>query len=114
MWLTRARNFDKRDRIHLAQTYRLLGRGLTSFHVLDISRQTNRYNDAAIPRENLAPLYYPRTTLSPTITDDSVRYTQVENTVGVLGATELVEYRLYGRHRLANLDAVAGLTRAST
>jgi hypothetical protein len=105
VWLTGARNFDKRDRIHLAQTYRLLGRGLTAFHVLDISRQANRYNDITIPRGDAAPLYYPRTTLSPTITNDSVRFTQVENSVGVLGATKLVEYRLYGRHRLATLDA---------
>jgi hypothetical protein len=104
VWLTGARNFDDRDRIHLAQTYRLLGKGLTAFHVMDISRQTNRYNDEAIPRGETAPLYYPRTRLSPTVTNDKATFEQAENTVGVLGATKLVEYRLYGRHRLARLS----------
>ncbi|WP_159452078.1 putative porin [Hymenobacter roseosalivarius] len=103
IWLTQAVNVDNRDHIHLAQTYRLLGKGLTAFHVLDISRQTNRYNDAAIPRGTTEALYYPRTRLNPTVTYDSARYGQAENTVGVLGATNLVEYRLYGRHRLARL-----------
>ncbi|QIL75011.1 putative porin [Hymenobacter sp. HDW8] len=104
VWLTQARNRDDRDRIHLAQTYRLLGKGLTAFHVMDISRQTNRYNDDQIPRGTTEPLYYPRTRLSPNVTNDRATFEQAENSVGVLGATKLVEYRLYGRHRLARLS----------
>lgn len=104
VWLDQARNFDDRDRIHLAQTYRLLGRGLTAFHVMDISRQTNRYRDEKIPRGPTTALYYPRTSLDPNQTNDKASYEQAENTVGVLGATKLVEYRLYGRHRLARLS----------
>ena len=101
--LTQATSNDDRDQIHLAHTYRLLGRGLTAFHVMDISRQTSSYNDAAISRGATGPLFYPETRFSPNVTDDEASFEQAENSVGVLGATKLVEYRLYGRHRLARL-----------
>ncbi|MBC6989798.1 putative porin [Hymenobacter sp. BT491] len=104
VWLTKAANNEDRDQVHVAQTYRLLGKGLTAFHVLDLSRQLNKYTDTQLPTSNGEVLYYPEARRSITATDDRVQYRQIENTVGVLGRTETVEYRIYGRHRKGSLD----------
>ncbi|GAB2965483.1 putative porin [Hymenobacter coalescens] len=99
VWLSQAQNKDHRDRFHLAHTYRLVGRGLTAFHVLDWSRQYNRYTDDALQLETGAPVFYPRFRLDSARTDDRATYRQLENTVGLLGRTEWLEYRVYGRYR---------------
>ncbi|WP_400190761.1 putative porin [Hymenobacter sp. B81] len=104
VWLTQALNLDNRDRFHLAHTYRLVGRGLTAFHVFDWHRQLNQYTDRALQYESGQLLYYPRTRLDSTRTDDRAEYRQAENTVGFLGRTDFLEYRVYGRHRAARLD----------
>ncbi|QHJ06255.1 putative porin [Hymenobacter busanensis] len=104
VWLSQATNTDNRDRFHLAHTYRLVGRGLTAFHVLDWGRQYNRYEDKALPYDNDTLRYYPRALLDSIRTDDRADYHQVENTVGVLGRTDFLEYRLYGRVRNTRLS----------
>jgi len=100
-----AANEEERNQVHLAHTYRLLGQGLTAFHVLDYSTQRNRFYDNGIVLENGRPEYpgYPNTFLNLTKTNDIATYHQLENTVGLLGTTvwkgSLVEYRVYARRR---------------
>ncbi|WP_187632178.1 putative porin [Hymenobacter lutimineralis] len=110
VWLSQALSRDNRDDVHLTQTYRLLSKGLTAYHTLDYNRQRVRYDDDAIPYDNAGNiLYYPRalanrqTRYDSTATGDSTTYRQLDNTVGVLGHTDAVDYRLYGRYRNARL-----------
>ncbi|HEX8659557.1 MAG TPA: putative porin [Hymenobacter sp.] len=105
VYLTRAINYEDRDELYFTQTYRLLSRGLTVYHTFDAKRQYNSFadlelrpNDIAFYQVRLSP---PR--INPTATIDRAQYQQVENTVGVLGRTKAVEYRLYARNRLASL-----------
>ncbi|WP_157807405.1 putative porin [Hymenobacter chitinivorans] len=108
--LTRALNAEDRDEIRLVQTLRLLGRGLTAYHIFDWHRQFNNYTDR--PLSGPLPLdapgrlrFYPGTRLSANLTNDRTEYRQLENEVGVMGHTPAVGYRLYGRYRNANLFA---------
>ena len=105
VWLKKAANQENRDQLHLTHTYRLLGRGLTAFHTLDYYSQYNRYFDDNIPHDPTtnAVLFYPLILLNPTKTDDRATYRQVENTVGFLGSTPTVAYRVYARRRDASL-----------
>ncbi|WP_345070281.1 putative porin [Hymenobacter fastidiosus] len=100
--LAQAINRDDRDRARLLHTYRLLGRGLTVYHAFDWSRQLNKFTDTFTPGVGDA-LFYPRIIQSPTGTDDRAELRQLENTVGLLGRTEAVEYRIYTRYRRASL-----------
>ncbi|OGX88906.1 putative porin [Hymenobacter glacialis] len=105
VYLTRAANNEARDQLYLTQTYRLLGRGLTVYHTLDAKRQYNSYFDQALSADNSGGyLFYPPNPVrNRTATLDRAQYQQIENTVGVLGRTKTVEYRLYARNRLASL-----------
>ncbi len=101
-------NIDDRDQVHLFQSYRLLQKGFTAYHVLDLRRQYNGYTDNALPRAaSDALLFYPnagplRGTYRNTVaTDDRATYRQIENTFGLLGRTERIEYNVYGRYRNA-------------
>lgn len=96
--LAGAINRDDRDEVRLAHTYRLLGRGLTAFHIIDWSRQQNKYTDDKLTFAD-ATFRYSRQLQSPTITDDRAEFRQLENTVGVMGNSRSVAYRLYGRQR---------------
>ena len=99
VYLTKAQNTEDRDQLHLLQTYRLLGRGLTLYHTFDIHRQYNSYRDENIPYNGSALLFYPTTLINTTNTLYRAEFRQVENTLGVLGRTDRLEYRLYARHR---------------
>jgi len=109
VYLTQAANTEDRDELYFTQTYRLLGRGLTVYHTFDAKRQYNSYFDQALVRLNTREIYYPRVLFYPNVLRnttailDRAEYRQLENTVGVLGRTEAVEYRLYGRLRNASL-----------
>ncbi|HLK97081.1 MAG TPA: putative porin, partial [Hymenobacter sp.] len=83
----------------------LLNRGFTAYHIVDWRRQWNRFQDTRLPvtTDTNVLLYYPQARLSRTATDDRAQTQQVENTVGVLGRTEAVEYRLYARQRNLSL-----------
>jgi len=119
-YLTPSINIDDRDQFHLFQSYRLARRGFTAYHLFDARRQYNGYSDDALPRTSGdALLFYPvpptlttsAGTITPsrgvyrnaTATNDRVTYRQVENTVGLLGHTDRVDYNLYGRVRNASL-----------
>jgi len=113
VYLTGATNIDDRDQLHLLQTYRLLDRAFTAYHVFDARRQYNGYTDTALPRDasgNL--LFYPQAASFPrtgtlrnnTATDDRATYRQVENTFGLLGRTDRIEYNVYARYRNAWLS----------
>ena len=116
VYLSPGNNIDDRDQVHLFQSYRLLGRGLTAYHILDVSRQYNGYNDDALPRDASGKiLFYPRNPGNPdslrntfrnvTATNDRALFRQVENTGGLLGRTDRVEYNLYARVRNASFTA---------
>ncbi|MGI4835768.1 MAG: putative porin [Janthinobacterium lividum] len=114
-YLTPGINIDDRDQVHLFQSYRLARRGFTAYHVLDAGRQYNGYNDDALPRApNDSLLFYPNPPgllngrqrgvyRNATATNDRATYRQVENTFGLLGRTDRIEYNLYGRARNASL-----------
>ncbi len=100
-WLFTASSTEHRDGLRLAHSYRLVGRGLTAFHIADWRRQMNRFQDTKLPVNTTTNqlLYYPEVRLSNLATDDRVEVQQLENTFGVLGRSPAVEYRLYARHR---------------
>ncbi|HEX8330051.1 MAG TPA: putative porin [Hymenobacter sp.] len=105
VYLTQAANNEDRDELYFTQTYRLLDRGLTLYHTFDAKRQYNNYSDQALrPREDPG-FFYPRVLRSETNTLDRAEFRQVENTLGVLGRTKSVEYRLYARDRIASLTS---------
>ncbi|RZK60433.1 MAG: hypothetical protein EOO59_06905, partial [Hymenobacter sp.] len=113
VYLTGAANTDDRDQLHLYHSYRLLGRGLTAFHILDLQRQYNGYIDNAVPRATTATaqyfpgvpvdalLFYPRTLRNRNTTTDRSTYRQAENTLGLTGRTDRVAYSAYARYRSA-------------
>jgi hypothetical protein len=111
VYLAPALSIDDRDQVHLFQSYRLLQKGFTAYHVLDVRRQYNSYTDNALPRDGSGTLLFypnagpPRGTYRNTVaTDDRATYRQIENTVGLLGRTERIEYNVYGRYRNAWLS----------
>jgi len=108
VYLSPGINIDDRDQFHLFHSYRLLDRGFTAYHVLDVRRQFNGYTDAALPRDGTGNLlFYPttgplrQTYRNPTATDDRATYRQLENTFGLLGRTDRIEYNVYARYRNA-------------
>ena len=107
--LIKAANNEDRDELYFTQTYRLLGRGLTLYHTFDAKRQYNSYSDLDLTTANADGSsdgsFYPRILLNTAATIDRVEYKQVENTVGVLGRTDVVEYRLYARDRNSSLTS---------
>jgi hypothetical protein len=120
--LTAAANTDDRDQLHLFHSYRLLGRGLTAYHIFDIRRQYNGYLDNTLPRNTTTNglLFYPTTGpllgtyRNPTATVDRTTYRQAENTVGVRGHSDRIEYNLYGRYRAATLTQTSDSIARST
>jgi hypothetical protein len=121
--LTAAANTDDRDQLHLFHSYRLLGRGLTAYHIFDIRRQYNGYLDNTLPRNTTTNglLFYPTngpllgTYRNSAATVDRTTYRQAENTVGVRGHSDRIEYNLYGRYRAATLTQTSdSIARATT
>jgi hypothetical protein len=114
VYLSPGINIDDRDQLHLFQSYRLLQKGFTAYHVLDLRRQYNGYTDNALPRDPNTGvlLFYPQATAYPNsgtlrntvATDDRATYRQIENTFGLLGRTARIEYNVYGRYRNAWLS----------
>ena len=105
VYLTTAINYEDRDELYFTHTYRLLGRGLTVYHTFDFKRQYNSYADLALKTAADPRFFYPRALGSQAATIDRSQFSQVENTVGVLGRTSAVEYRLYARDRVAELNS---------
>jgi len=105
--LSYAFNTDDRDELRLFHSYRLLGRGVTAYHILDARRQYNGYLDNNLTATNAAGTtdgaFYPAIRRNTSFTADRVTYRQVENTVGLLGRTDRIEYNLYARSRIASL-----------
>ena len=115
-----ASNTDDRDELRLFHTYRLLGRGVTAYHVFDIRRQYNGYIDNSLTTTFNSPVattdgaFYPRKLRNPTLTADRLTYRQAENTVGLLGRTDRIEYNVYARYRAASLRQTSQLPVATT
>jgi hypothetical protein len=113
IYLSPGINIDDRDQFHLFHSYRLAQKGFTAYHVLDLRRQYNGYTDNALPRDgNGQLLFYPQATSFPGLgtlrnsvaTDDRATYRQIENTFGLLGRTQRIEYNVYARYRNASLE----------
>lgn len=102
--LTNAKNRDSRDRLRLLHSYQLLGRGLTAYHLIEWSRQLNKYVDEQPSPNGVRNPFYPINRLSTATTDDRAEFRQLENTVGVMGQSQRVSYRLYGRYRYYSLE----------
>jgi hypothetical protein len=113
VYLNTAINTEERDELYFTHTYRLLGRGLTVYHTFDYKRQYNSYADLALKPRSDPAAFYPFALGSQGATIDRSQFSQVENTVGVLGRTSAVEYRLYARDRVASLSS-STLTDAAT
>ncbi|MGI4743940.1 MAG: putative porin [Janthinobacterium lividum] len=100
-------NTDDRDELRLFHSYRLLGRGVTAYHIFDLRRQYNGYTDNSLTTTNVAlttdGAFYANTYLNSALTADRVTYRQAENTFGLLGHTDRIEYNLYARYRAATL-----------
>ncbi|MFD1872962.1 putative porin [Hymenobacter bucti] len=113
--LVYASNTDDRDQLHLFHSYRLLGRGVTAYHVFDIRRQYNGYLDNNLTATFNSPVattdgaFYPAILRNPTLTADRVTYRQAENTVGFLGRTDRLAYNVYARYRAASLRQTSQL-----
>lgn len=103
VYLIKAANTEQRDELYFTQTYRLLGRGLTVYHTFDAKRQYNSYLDQALKARGTDGWFYKDVLRNTAATLDRAEFKQVENTLGVLGRTPVVEYRLYGRVRKADL-----------
>jgi hypothetical protein len=113
--LSYAFNTDDRDELRLFHSYRLLGRGVTAYHIFDAQRQYNGYTDNNLTTTNAAGTtdgaFYPvisgtgglAARRNTAYTADRVTYRQVENTAGLLGRTDRIEYNLYARSRIASL-----------
>lgn len=114
VYLANAINYEDRDELYFTQTYRLLGRGLTVFHTFDFKRQYNSFADLALKAATDPGFFYPRALGSRAATIDRSQFSQVENTVGVLGRTSAVEYRLYARDRVASLNSQTLVDTSST
>ncbi|MGI4875652.1 MAG: putative porin [Janthinobacterium lividum] len=110
VYLTGATNIDDRDQFHLFHSYRLLGRGLTAYHVLDVRRQFNGYTDTAIPYDGSTLLFYSTTLRNRTATNDRATYRQLENTFGFTGHTDQLAYTLYTRVRQADFASRSTIT----
>ncbi|QKG56261.1 hypothetical protein GKZ68_06150 [Hymenobacter sp. BRD128] len=113
VYLSPGINIDDRDQVHVFQSYRLAQKGFTAYHVLDVRRQYNGYTDNALPRDASGfLLFYPQATTFPgsgtlrnsVATDDRATFRQIENTFGLLGRTDRIEYNVYGRYRNAWLS----------
>jgi hypothetical protein len=113
--LAYATNTDDRDQLHLLHSYRLLGRGVTAYHVFDIRRQYNGYLDNNLTATFNSPdpttdgAFYAALLRNPTLTADRVTYRQAENTVGFLGRTDRLAYNVYARYRAASLRQTSQL-----
>ena len=106
VYLDKAANNEDREEVYFTQTYRLLGRGLTVYHTFDAKRQYNSYSDLSLKKDGSGLLFYAGSPLrNANATIDRAEFKQVENTVGVLGRTKAVEYRLYARDRIASLTS---------
>ncbi len=118
--LAYAANTDDRDQLHLFHSYRLLGRGVTAYHVFDIHRQYNGYLDGNLNGRFNSPVvtterdFYTQIRLNQLQTADRVTYRQAENTVGLLGSTDHVAYNLYARYRAASLRQTSLLPTLAT
>ncbi|RZK34772.1 MAG: hypothetical protein EOO57_10445, partial [Hymenobacter sp.] len=111
--LSYAYNTDDRDELRLFHSYRLLGRGVTAYHIFDVRRQYNGFTDNSLSTTNGSTntagvmvtdgQFYTRSQFNPSLTADRVTYRQAENTFGLLGHTDRIEYNAYGRYRAASL-----------
>jgi hypothetical protein len=113
VYLSPGISIDDRDQVHVFQSYRLAQKGFTAYHMLDVRRQYNSYTDNALPRDpNGLLLFYPQATSFPgsgtlrnsIATDDRAIFRQIENTFGLLGRTDRIEYNVYARYRNAWLS----------
>jgi hypothetical protein len=117
VWLSTAANEERRNMAHLTHFLQLAKEYIKVYHTFDYRYQKNIYYDTALPAGgNLAdtgnvrpPFYAGPYLVDSNNTNDSTRYREMENTVGLTGNHPLFYYNIYAKRR----DATATLSALS-
>lgn len=107
IWLNSAANEERRNMAHLTHFLQLAKEYIKVYHTFDYRYQKNIYFDTALPAggnqvdgEGLrAPFYRNLFLVDSTNTNDSTRYREIENTVGLTGNHPLFYYNIYAKRR---------------
>lgn len=97
-WLTEAESNDKRGALHLFHQYSI-ARGLQFYHISDMYRQINRFND-----EDPGNEYYDFIVVDSVTTRDRTSLKSFRNEVGVKGSLFKAFYNGYAAVRKYSLD----------
>jgi hypothetical protein len=97
-WLTEAESNDKRGAIHLFHQLNFAS-GLQLYHIADLYRQKNRFNDEDPHHE-----YYDFIVVDSAQTRDRTEFKSVRNEVGVKGSLFKIFYNGYAAFRKYNMD----------
>lgn len=108
-YLDQASNEEGRNNFHLLHIYKLAGEDLKLYHGLDLFRQNNMYQDAALTYTNQEDgtanlLFYPRAIYNQEQTEDNTTYRETQNVFGVTGNNKLSFYKAYLKYRSASID----------
>jgi hypothetical protein len=97
-WLTKAESNDKRGALHLFHQLDF-ARGLQLYHISDLYRQINRFND-----EESNNAYYDFTVVDSAQTRDRTAFKSFRNEVGVKGSLFKLFYNGYAALRKYSID----------
>lgn len=97
-WLTEAESNDKRGALHLFHQLNLAS-GLQFYHISDLYRQINRFNDTNPTNE-----YYDFTVVDSAVTRDRTAFKSFRNEVGVKGSLFKAFYNGYAAFRKYSID----------
>lgn len=97
-WLTQAESNDKRGALHLFHQLNLTS-GLQLYHISDLYRQINRFND-----EDPDHVYYDFTVVDSAKTRDRTAFKSFRNEVGVKGSLFKTFYNGYAAFRKYSID----------
>lgn len=97
-WLTEAESNDKRGALHLFHQLNLAS-GLQLYHISDLYRQINRFNDTNPTNE-----YYDFTVVDSAVTRDRTAFKSFRNEVGIKGSAFKTFYNGYAAFRKFSID----------
>jgi hypothetical protein len=97
-WLTEAESNDKRGALHLFHQLNFAS-GLQLYHISDLYRQINRFNDADPDNE-----YYDFIVVDSATTKDRTAFKSFRNEVGVKGSMFKLFYNGYAAFRQYSID----------
>jgi hypothetical protein len=117
VWLNAAANEERRNMAHLTHFLQLAKEYIKVYHTLDYRYQKNIYFDNTLPVNGAAraPFYHNNPYLvDADNTRDSIRYRELENTVGLTGNHPLFYYNVYAKRRDAKVHFAALSTELDT